>query len=230
MNLLQIVSEVRIRLGMPEVTTVFGNADRTSRQMVALLQKAVDLKLQDYQDTRFKVHYSKTTLGAELQGTIASLFGAGSVLSPGTMYLTASQQLVPEVLNDQQAAWIRQSIPSGTANPVYEIKAGSLYFLPAPVAGLNYTVTALTRNWLTSGVSVITADTDTFLLPDSLLVQGLEATWKQSKGLPYIDDMMSFNRLFAQVVADAQTPTQLTIGEGPKQVYGVGVPERSWNL
>lgn len=89
-----------------------------------------------------------------------------------------------------------------SAQPFCHIKDGALKFAPALDAdGAKYTY--LSANWVSDDKSAITANADTFLIPERL-IRGLTVVfWLREKGQMYDDQLAEFEaNLIADIKAD----------------------------
>lgn len=96
--------------------------------------------------------------------------------------------------------WAFQQVsPSG--QHYYHLSGGKLLFspvLPAEGAVIFY----VSRNWVVDKAQ-ITDDSDTFQIPETLLIRGSIARWLRQKGLPFEDYQAEFEAaLQAEIAAD----------------------------
>ena len=68
------------------------------------------------------------------------------------------------------------------------------------------------------------ADDDEFLLPDRLLRLGLIWQWRESKGLPYAEDMMTYEEVMAKEVRSERGSKVLVVGGNKLRGYKTAYP------
>lgn len=74
---------------------------------------------------------------------------------------------------------------------MFRLMAGRIYFAPAPPASTTYTFEYYSNGYVLDGStlkSMFTKDTDTPVLPDSLIVLGAKWRWLRAKGLDYAEE------------------------------------------
>ena len=79
------------------------------------------------------------------------------------------------------------------------IRGGAVAFsdaLDADGAKMTY----VSKNWITGGKSAVTANADTFLIPERLIRLGALWRWLREKGQPYDDNMAEFEADLVQEV------------------------------
>jgi hypothetical protein len=80
----------------------------------------------------------------------------------------------------------------------WRIIGGDVYLYPAPTAGRTFALEYITTKWCQSsggtGQSAWAADTDTALIPESLIALGLTWRWLRAKGMDYAEEMQTYER------------------------------------
>ena len=237
MPLLEVVQYVCRRSGVPVPTNVTGSTDPQVLQMMALLEEeGNDLSSRGaWQGITFEA--SHTTVATEDQGAIATIASNGfRYIKNQTIWDRTNKLPVIGPLDGQE--W--QSLKALTATgPRYQfrIRGGKLLVNPTPTAGYNWRFEYVSQNWIlgadgTTYKQYFTLNTDTILLPETLVTMGLRWRWKKEKGLEYAEDF----RTYEMEVKDA-------LGrDGGKRVLfmdeeawrgaqpGIWAPQGNWNL
>lgn len=93
-----------------------------------------------------------------------------------------------------------------SAQYFYHITEGEIQFSPALPAG-GALVRYISKNWVSGDKSAITADADTTLIPERLIVMGLIWRFKRQKGLPYEDYFAEFEAELETSIRDNRGAT-----------------------
>ena len=233
MTMLSIVNTVQRRLGLDVSTTVAGNADDTTTQLLALLNQAGEEYAEVYTWQALIKEAIFTTLATINQGAIATIApGIGHILN-GTIW---NRTLNRPVVGSLSATDWQRMISSSVSGPVseYRIKGGLLLFIPAPVAGNTCAFEYKTLNWATdttgaTGKSAFTVDTDVSLLNEAMLVLSLMWRFKQAQGLDFATELQMYeNRLTNEMARDGGKPTLYMDGSSGSFSAGVVIPEGNW--
>lgn len=244
MSLLTIVQKHVRRTGLPVPTTVVGNTDPQVAQILNLLEEeCVELGARH----PWKGLTNEATflsLAAESQGTLASL-GSGPTTTNAIRF----------ILND--IMWNRtlrlpvfgpidpqkwQQIKANTTVSLqqYRIRGvttgtqATLLITPAPSAGQTIAFEYITDNWVLNGstpAAAFVADSDTILIPESLVLAGLKWRWKKEKGLDYAQDFDSYENLVADSMGRDGTRPVLNMGDCIEESRpGIFISPGSWPL
>jgi len=237
MSLLTLVQRFCERTNLPSPATVMGSTDPQVTQIKALLEEiGIDANSRaTWQGTTFqKLH---TTTATEDQGPMTTVAGGGwgSVMN---MTLWDRSTILPILGPMDGVEW--QALKAVfVTGPRYRFRIlnGNFLVNPIPPAGLTWAFEYKSRYWIlgadgTTYKEYFTLDTDTMLLPESLLLMGLRAWWKKEKGLDYAEDMRMYETQFKDTSnRDGGKPDLHMDGNnwnGPKP--GIWVPSGSWPL
>lgn len=237
MTMLSVIQNFCRRTGIPRPATVVGNTDTQALQAMALLEEeGNDLSARGpWQGITFEATH--TTLAAEDQGAIATIASNGfRYIKNNTIWDRTDRLPVLGPLNGQD--W--QSLKAFTVTgPRYQfrIRGGKLLVNPSPTAGHTWAFEYASQNWIlgadgTTYKQYFTLDTDTILLPETLVLMGLRWRWKKEKGLDYAEDFQTY---------EAQVKDALGRDGGKKTLYmdgtgrrgpqpGIFVPEGNWSV
>lgn len=131
-----------------------------------------------------------------------------------------------------------QSFKSGIVyagpNERFRILGNAITLNPPPPAGLLLAFEYVSKNWIVgvdgTAKSAFTADSDTTIYDDSLMVLGLKVLFLQAKGLDFSLEGGQFTTLLAQCKAqDASAPALSTSGRRTGRfLSNCNVPDGSW--
>lgn len=235
LTVLQIAQTFAARQGLPQPQFVVGNTDAQVAQILGLLQEFCDdLTLKRY----WEVTTRETTFvstAQEDQGAIATIAPSGyRGMIPGTFFDRTQRLEVPVAISPKE--WqFRKTL--GIVGPLYQarIRQGRLLFIPPPAAGHTFAF-EYASEWFVAGADGSgkkwpTADTDTFVVNDSLPVAYLRWAWKSAKGLDYAEDFTTYERISNSERASLRMSMPVRLDDGVKDARpGIVVPPGSWNL
>lgn len=237
MSLLTIIERVCGRTNVPVPTNVMGSiSDTQILQLVQLLEEeGTDLARRGaWQGITFEASWS--TSAAEDQGTVVSKATNGfNYIKNGTFWDRTTKLPVLGPLSESEWAALKGLGTTGSRY-AYRIRGGKILVNPVPTASLTWAFEYASKNWIlgadgTTYKSAFTLDTDTVLLPEDLLVQGLRWRWKREKGLDYSEDMRTYEMQVTDAMArDGGKRTLSMSGRGHTLRPGIFVPERNWSL
>lgn len=237
MTLLQVVQHFCERTNIGSPGTVYGSADAQVVQIKALLEEiGIDMASRiAWEGITFQA--TLTTTAAEDQGAMTTIASNGfKYVKNGTFWDRTDRLPVLGPLSAQEWQALKALVTTG---PRYRsrIRGGRLLVNPAPAAGHTWAFEYVSYNWilaadLTTYRQFFGADTDTVLLPDTELLQGLRWKWKREKGLEYAEDFRTYENMLKDAAGRDGGKAALRMdGEGwsgPKP--GVFVPSGNWNL
>lgn len=237
MSLLTVVQKALVRSNQTRPVAAFGSVNPMVAHFVELLEELGQETVLRFPGQRLKVFSSWTTVAAEDQGTLASLFDDEFVrIVEGTVYDSSTDLRIGAFNSDVVSAGVREFGVNG-AFYNYELVEGRLRIFPAPPVGLTFTLTLRTINWVlhadTTTSQVLKADTDTFLLPESMLILGLRAKWLSEKGLSYAEQMRGFEGMLASYLSRGTSVQNLDLnaGDGSGEVGPrIVVQNGNWTL
>lgn len=232
-TLLQIVQELCLRTGLPSPTAVMSSTDDQIKQIVGLLNEGLDDLVVKYKWPQAQLEATFVSTAVESQGEMETIAPGYKSMIPNTFWsltnkLPANGSITPA---DAQVLkiWGR---PSALIN--FRIRNNELMFYPATDAGLSYRFEYETRYFVIDGddqslKQYFTKDTDTTLLPDNIHTLDLRWRWKCEKGLPYAENMRTFEIICKQAIADSAPATGLSLGTPSRNAMpGIVVPIGSW--
>jgi len=235
MTLLEIITKVSARSGIPRPVSAVGSTDDRILQLVGLLEEECSILSSRHPWSSLIRETTFVTTANESQGRLTDLASGFDSLFNQTMY---DRTDLLEIYGPLSAADWQDMKARQNTGPRYQfrIQGGELLVNPVPAAGHTWAFEYRTLSYVlgSDGLTLkteFTADDDTILLPDKLAILGLRWRWLAEKGLEY-----------AQVFADYEAMVKDTMGlDGGKDVLrsdgrdrnkhrGVFVPNGSWTL
>lgn len=235
MSLLSLVQDFCEEQNLPAPSGVMSSADSQVKQVRAILKReGADLAKRGNWEalTREATH---TTLAAEDQGTIISIATNGfrSIIND-TLWDRTDKLPVPLI---GSVAWQGvKALSSISPRYRYRLRGGKLLLTPTPPAGHTLAFEYLSQNWIlgadgTTYKQAVTLDTDTFLLPEELLVLGLNWRWLKHKGLDYAEDFAAYEYQVMDALGRDGGKEVLSMNDIQRELQpGIWVSPTSWSL
>ncbi len=193
MTLLSAINRVCDVVSLSPFDGVYGSDEPNAMTMVALAQEAGD-------EIARRADWQKLLKSYTAAASPEALPDDFQRLTPGGPVRTAAGVFVRPVTNSGQWAVIA-GIPS--AQRYFFIKGGQVLFSPASAAS-GAVIDYVSKNWVLHDPdgpqATFTADDDTTLFPERLLVKGIVWRWKRQKGLAYEDNLAEFEADLAQEI------------------------------
>lgn len=235
MTMLTTVQNFCRRTGVPVPITVYGTTDAQVLQVMALLEEeGNDLASRgSWQGITFEA--SHTTLALEDQGAIATIAGNGfRYIKNDTLWDRTSRLPVCGPMDSQDWQMMKAMTSTGPRYR-FRIRGGKLLVNPAPPASDSWYFEYVSQNWIlgangTTYKQYFTLDTDTVLLPETLVLMGLRWRWKKEKGFDYAEDMRTYEMQVKDALGRDGGKTTLYMDDGGRrgQVPGIFVSPGSW--
>jgi hypothetical protein len=231
MNVLQLVQEFCGKKTLPVPTSVIGNTDVGVVQIRYILAECLR-ELGKYNWQQQKIQNTFTTLAAEDQGSLTTVFGADfESLIFATMWDQTLNRPVFGPVSDTMWANLQAFPASG---PIYQFKifGNHLHIFPAPEAGDTlYFIYQSSYPVTDSGgtpIAAIAADTDLFLIPEEVVTRCLDYRWKRQKGEPWESDYIEYSDMLAKALNKTGLPNVHLDNSQFKLTPGIWVPAGDW--
>ncbi len=230
---LQIVQEACLRIGILRPNAVVTSQDAQVLQLLALSSQDGAKIAERYTWQALQAEATFTTLAAQLQTTLAAVTTGFNFIINNTMWDRTLNK--PIYGSTSQQEWQQDVSMTSTAPwSKYRIKGDSIYFYPVPAAGDSVYFEYQTKNWVTKAAggtsNYWTADGDTPLLDDEILIQGLVWRWKHAKGLDYSEDFAIYENSIASLISRDASKSVLSMAGIPDGIQPfVVVPAGSWS-
>lgn len=234
MTMLSIIQDVTDRMGIPRPASVIGSADSQVRQLLALLnEEGLELsKRGDWQSLQREQTF--TTVASPTQTATPIPSDLDRFIDDSFFNRTQVRKLRGPITPQEWQAF--------QAQPLYNLvylafreRDGMFLITPTPPAGNLIAYEYVSSNWARSSAGVdkatFTADDDTAYLPEYLLKSGLRWRWKQAKGLPYGEDMETYERAVQKELGRDGGARALNVtGQELVFPFGVNLPEGGFGV
>lgn len=235
MNLLTLVQKFCQRSGIPKPATVFGSTDNQVLQAMNLLEEEVNDLAARHQWQGLIKEVSHITLAAEDQGALSAIAPGFRYIRNQSMWDYTDKLPVLGPVGGEQWQTLKASVSTG---PRYQfrLRGDRLLVNPTPAAGHAWKFEYATKYPIldvngTTLKEFFTADTDTFLLPDSILLLGLRWRWMREKGLSYAELFQSYELQVKDAISRDGGKKKLSMECGSSDPRpGVFVPAGSWTV
>jgi hypothetical protein len=235
MTLLSLVQKVLQRFGLPTTNTVVGTTDGRITQMMALLEEEGQSLAARHTWNGLQTEAVITTNGLEDQGNIETLAPGYNYIRNETLWDRTHVLPVLGPLSDKD--WQGLKAISNTG-PRYQfrLRGNNLLVLPAPAVSHTFAFEYQSDNWIldvdgTTTKDSFTADTDTFRIPEVLLLSGLRWRWAAEKGLEYSELFNNYEYQVKDAIArDGGRKTLHSDFEHIHQAPGIYIPNGNWTV
>jgi len=235
MTLLSLINKVCGRFGIPQTSTVYGSTDDRILQLMYLLEEEGEDLSSRHNWATLTSEVTHTTIANENQGAIATIAPGYSFIKNNTLWDRTDVLQVLGPLNGQEWQGLKAITNTG---PRYQfrLRDSNLYINPVPTAGHTLAFEYQTDYWIldvngSTKKGAFTADTDTFLLPDRLLLLGLRWRWAAEKGLNYSELYQSYEFQVKDAMGrDGGKPILHADGQNRIATPGIFINPMSWTV
>lgn len=231
MTFSELITAFCRKKGLPAPVDILTSTDIGMQQILYLLYEEMrELGKREWNEQ--KVQKTFTTIAAVDQGVITTIIGADfSSLVFATMWDNTLRRPVFGPVND--AMWANlQAFPA--SGPIYQFKVigTRLHIFPAPAAGdtvyLIYQSSYPVASAAGAPKAAPSVGTDVFLLPDEVVIRGLEYRWLREKGLPWEACYIEYNDLKSRALLKTGMPNVRLDNSRFKLSPGIWVPAGDW--
>ncbi len=116
----------------------------------------------------------------------------------------------------------------------FRIQQGAFLVNPPPPNGLTFAYEYISNAWVIAAGGTykadLSADTDTWVFDDSLLVSGLKMRWKQAKGLDFSFENAEYSQLLRGLMAQDKSAPRLSLSPtyGEVLLSTGNIPDGNW--
>lgn len=231
-TLLEFAQQFCPSLGLPVPDALFG-VDDNLNQVAAMFNRVADELLRE---KAWQINVQSTTfvsIAAEIQGSMQTL-APGYVKVLNRTFFDRTLRL--PVFGPRSPEEWEQMKAIVNLGPIYQYRifGGNMHILPVMEAGHTMAFEYQSKNLFlaadgTTTKHWATADDDTFLLDDDLLLKGVLWRWKYEKGMPYAEDKTSWLKAIRQALAADGTKRDLDLRGGQGDFRpGIFVPYGSF--
>lgn len=225
------------RTNLPVPTTVYGTTDPQVQQIMALLEEIGNDMATRGSWQGLINEASLTTTATEDQGAMTTIASNGfRYILNDTIWDRTSRLPVCGPLGSKDWQAMKALVSVGPRYR-FRIRGGKLLVNPAPPASDAWYFEYVSQNWIlgadgTTYKQYFTLDTDTILVPESVLLMGLRWSWKKEKGFDYAEDMRTYEMQLKDSLGRDGGKTTLYMDNtnlrGPQP--GIFVPDGSWQV
>lgn len=222
MSLVSIIQDVCAEVGVAVPSSVIGNTDGNVVQMLRILNREGKwlARASDWQVLRKQATF--TTLAANQQiADLTSFTDASSAsvtdydrLVPKTMWDRTDVRQVSPMTAQQYQAELANSVVA-TVSYRYIIRGNALFFSPAPPASHTVAFEYIKKYWCQSsgatGKVAFSVDTDTGILDEDLLTQGLLWHFLKAKELDYAEEFRRYEHMFSALTGQQMPSPDLNV-------------------
>jgi hypothetical protein len=226
MSLLTMCQAVTGETGFDRPSSIATSSDPLGRQLLALANREGKYLATQHDWTALQTEATFTTLAAELQGTVETIAPGFGRLINDTAFNRGLRVRILGPYSPADWQWLKAIQIGGTYSGL-RIKAGSIYLIPQPAAGLTVAFEHVSRFWCsksdgTTPAAAWALDSDIGIIDETLMQLGLMWRFKKEKGLDWGPDNAEYQgRVLDAAAADGGKPV---LTQAPSDVYD---PQRS---
>ncbi len=230
-TLLQIVQTFCKTTGLSVPVTVSSSTDTQVIQLLALINEGLDnLVVMPWSQLEKVATFVSTSV--ENQGALATIAPGFRSLIGDTLWSNTNRLIGAGSISPQDSQALRIW---GTPSALVQFRevGGNLLFIPAGPASLTYSFEYKSHNAVIaadlSTKQYFTLDSDTTILPDSIILADLRWRWKAEKELAYAENFRTFENLCKQAVVSSATKQAVSMATSRTSMTpGVVVPFGNW--
>lgn len=235
MTLLTVVTYFCRRTGLETPTSVVSSTDTRVKQIMALLEEEGNDLSRRHDWERLTYEATLTTVATENQGVMTAIATNGfRHIKNETIWDYTDQLPVLGPLGGRE--WqATKAVQASGFRYRYRIRGGKLLSVPVPPAGHDWRFEYASQNWIlaadgTTFLQYFSADTDTILLPEDLVLIGLRWRWKKENGFNYAEDLRTYEMQIKDAIGHNAGKARLYADaegwRGPRP--GIFVPDGNW--
>ena len=216
-------------------SSVIGSTDTQVAQLLAILQDAIgDIVVQSQFQVSTQIATYVLTAG-ENQGPMSTIAPFGYYQANfETFFDRTLRRPLYGPVDDTEWQELK-ALPNPGPFYKFRILNDCLLINPVPTSPFSTIAFEYMSSWAVvdnAGVlkSDITADDDTFILPEQIISKWLSFAWKQIKGLPYQGDQQAAYDQLNNYIAKDKVKARINVSEGMANTIkpGVFVPSGNW--
>jgi hypothetical protein len=230
MTLLTICQDAAKLIGITAPDAVTSSTDTSTIQLEAVANQEGRAQVQKYRWEVLIKEGSHTTIAAESQGamtTIATDFGR---FSNNTLWNRTTNRRYYGPITDSEWQRILAVVSGGITN-YFRIRGGNLLMHPTPTAGESVKFEYVSTDWVdtsggtTANADKFTADSQTTVLEEELVILGVVWRFLKLKGLPYDQQYVDYqNRVSEYSGHDGASPI-VRMGGPSRVILALNEPE-----
>lgn len=200
LTLLQIVQRAARRLPVSsQIASVIGSADPLAEQMLEMLQEEGDELVERHEWPALLTNWSFTIGDGDPYAVDYPVdYGRKRV---GAEFWRSASNLTPLLGPVDPYTW-RLLLTTPSPYPGYWRRFGDGIEITGVSEGETVSTEYVSKYWVTNvnqqNQPLLSNDGDVPRLPDNILAHGLVWRWKQSKGMEYAEDMLTYERALSR--------------------------------
>ena len=233
MTLLTICQDAAKLIGITAPDAVPSSTDTSTIQLEAVTNQEGRAQVQKYAWQVLIQEGSHTTLAAESQGAMSSIATGFGRFSNQTLWNRTTDRRYYGPITAAQWQRILAVVSGGITN-YFRIRGGNLLMHPTPTAGESVKFEYVSKNWVdtsggtTANADKFTADAQTTVLEEELVVLGVVWRFLKLKGLPYDQQFIDYqNRVAEYSNHDGASPVLRMAGPS-RVILALNEPEGSY--
>jgi len=235
MTMLSTIQHFCRRTNLTVPSTVFGSTDPQVLQIMAILEEeGAELSGRGSWEG-LTLEATHTTVATESQGAITTIASGNFRYFKNNTIWDRNLKLPVFVLDGSDWQAVKAFSVTG---PRYHarIRGGNLIANPVPAAGNTWAFEYVSWNWIldndaSTTKQYFTEDTDTFLLPEPVLLMGLRWRWKKEKGFDYAEDFRTYETMVKDALGREGMRRTLHMDETSREpAPGIVTQQGNWNL
>lgn len=234
-TLLQLMQKFCLRRLLPKPAIVMASQDDQTLQLVELLNEVLEDLTTRYVGTALQKSTTWASLGTESQGVLTTLAPYGFKWMINETFWDRTARLPvfgPKTASEWETL---KATPLTSPYLQYRIQGGELLVNGGALPVGHTLAFEYASDWsVYDGAAYkasFTADTDTNVYPDSVLLAGLNWKWRLEKGLDYAEAYRTYEAQLADFTGHDGTKSVISM-EGDAAGYqpGIFVPTANWPL
>ena len=234
MSMLTVIRTFCQRTGVTVPSFVAANADAQIIQCLALLNEVLEDVVDRWSWETLTSEATFVTTATEDQGAINDIapFGYLGILNDTIFNRTLRLPVYGPISAEKWQAL--KTLPNSGPFYKYRLRNGRLLFNPVATAGQTCAFEYKSSSAVVAAdgltyKSAFTADDDTCLLDERLLVAGLRWKWRSEKGLDYAEEFRRYEEFGTNACGRDGTKPRLDMAGGASDFQpGIFVPAGNW--
>lgn len=237
MTMLTVVQKFCRRTGLPVPSTVYGSTDTKVLQIMGILEEEINDLAEAGGWQELQCEAAHTTIADQDQGAIDTIAANGfRYIKNQTIWDRTTKLPVLGPMSAKEWQALKAIIVTGPRYR-FRIRQGRLLVNPVPPAGSSWYFEYVSKYGIvqsngTTYTDEFSSDSDTILLPESLVLQGLRWRWKKEKGLDYAEDFRTYEMQKKDAIGrDGGKPTVYADNAAWRGPFpGIWVSDGNWQV
>ena len=234
MSLLSIVQAVTQQLALPTPTTVATSTDRQVQQLFALANEEGRALARRHMWEALQEEANFQTIASNYQTTNTPIPADFDRFVPNTFFNRTTRRPITGPISARQWQWILAQPVYSTVYLAFRERTSQFLIAPVPPAAQQIFYEYMSSNWAMSDTGVpqssFLADTDTYVLDETLTQLGLRWRFLKAKGLDYAEDMETYEREVEEKMARDGGSSMLSLAPQPVDINRVNLPDGSFGV